>query len=188
VYALDRENGKVVWTVNTGGYIQGSPAAGSGKIFIGSRATRILALDQKTGEQSWVYTHPDGSWVESSPVYQDGIVYIGSSDALKLQAFSADTGDVKWQFNTNAWAWGKPKVTSDAVYVGGISATPYYVDGVILSRGVSAVDRATGELIWNVETNAIDGYISGGVFSTPVVVGNTLYVASIDGKILAIQI
>ena len=140
-----------------------------------------------SGEKTREYVHADGSWVESSPVVDDGDVFIGSSDALKLSVFDADTGDVKWEFKTGGWSWGKPAVENGVVYIGSLRAYPYYVDGVDLVNGLFAVDQQTGTLKWSVKTGTIDGYITGGVFSTPVISEGVVYVAGIDGRLLAIR-
>ncbi len=187
LYSLDRATGKQVWKFETQGLIQGSPATGIGKVYVGSRSAKVYAVDASTGEGSWEYVHADGSWVESSPVVDDGDVFIDSSDALKLSAFDADTGDVKWEFTTGGWSWGKPVVENGVVYICSLSAYPYYVEGVDLVNGLFAVDQQTGLVRWSIETGTIEGYITGGVFSTPVINEGVVYVAGIDGRLLAIR-
>jgi outer membrane protein assembly factor BamB len=187
VYNVSLETGKKIWQFDSKGIVQGSPAVGSGKVFVGSRGAKVLALDAHTGEKKWEFVHEDGSWVESSPVFYNGEVYIGSSDALKLSAFDASTGQVKWEFKTGGWSWSKPSVANGVVYIGSLSASPYYFDGVELEAGFYAVDQHSGNEIWSMNTDSVDGYITSGVFASAVIVDEVVYVAGIDGYLYAMQ-
>lgn len=187
VYAVMAKTGKEVWRFDCGGIIQSSPAIGAGNIIVGSRSAKVFALDAQTGEQKWTHVHEDGSWVESSPVFQDGIVYIGSSDALKLWALDAETGQVLWKFKTGGWSWSTPAVAKGVVYIGGISAYPYYFEGVDLQAGFYAVDQKTGKKKWSMTPEAVEGYITGGVFSSAEVVDGIVYVGGLDGYLYALK-
>jgi outer membrane protein assembly factor BamB len=187
VYAVSAASGELVWKSDTGGIVQGSPAIGAGKVFVGSRSAAVFAFDAGSGEQAWRHVHEDGSWVESSPVYSDGVVYIGSSDALQLFAIDAETGRTIWNFRTGGWSWSTPRVGDDVVYIGGLSASPYYFEGVTLRAGFFAVDQKTGESLWEFTPQPIAGYLTGGVFSRPEIVDGVVYVGALDGRLYALQ-
>jgi outer membrane protein assembly factor BamB len=187
VYAVSAESGKEVWSYETGAPIQGSPAVVGGRVIVGSRSARVLALDASSGEVEWTYALADGSWVESSPVVRGDIVYVGSSDALALFALDARSGAEVWRFKTGGWSWGTPVVTDEVVYIGSISAFPYYFSGVDLVAGFFAVDRQTGEERWRMTPEAVEGYVTGGVFAAPAIDAGIVYVASLDGRIHAIR-
>jgi len=187
LYALDAGDGELRWKFDTGGAVQGAVAAGDGKVVVGSRSAKIIVVNAVSGEVEWAHSHKDGSWVESSPVIREGVVYIGSSDALKLFAFDLATGEELWQFKTDGWSWGAPVVTNDTVYIGGISASPYYFPGVELEPGFYAVDRESGEVRWNMTPGPIEGYITGGVFASPALADDVVFVAALDGTIYAVK-
>jgi len=187
VYAVEARDGTEVWRFDTGGIVQGSPAIGAGKVFVGSRSAAVYALDALTGEQEWTHAHEDGSWVESSPVFSDGVVYIGSSDALTLFALDAETGHTNWEFETGGWSWSTPLLADGVVYIGGLSASPYYFEGVTLRRGLFAVDQEGGAGLWEFTPQPVEGYITGGVFSTPVVADGVVYVGALDGRLYALK-
>jgi outer membrane protein assembly factor BamB len=188
VYALDADSGEEIWKFDTGGIVQASPAYGAGKIFIGSRSPKVFALDAGTGTPIWEYVHEDGSWVESSAVFADGTIYIGSSDALALQSLDPATGVERWRFETGGWSWSTPLVNGDTVYIGAISASPYYFEGVTLKRSLHAVDRRTGVKKWSIDTGELSGsYITGGVHATPVIADGVIYVAALDGRLYALR-
>ncbi len=187
LYAVDALTGKNIWRYDTGNIIQSSPVLCGDKIIIGSRSAKVFAVDHRTGEHIWTHTHEDGSWVESSGVCNDGVVYMGSSDRLMLFAFDAESGESKWEFKTGGWSWGTPVVENGVVYLGSISASPYYFEEVELQAGFYAVDKMTGNLIWQMAPGMIEGYITAGIFSKPVVVEGVIYVAGLDGVLYAYQ-
>jgi len=60
------EPGDIIWTFQTGGYVNSSPAIGNdGTIYVGSEDRHLYALDGKTGKTKWKYQ--TGSDVSGSP-------------------------------------------------------------------------------------------------------------------------
>lgn len=187
VYALDAKTGERLWHYDTEQIVQSTPALGDGKVVIGSRSAKLIALDAATGTEAWTHVYRDGSWVESSAVYADGTFYIGSSDALKLSAFDARTGQEKWAFNTGGWAWSTPVLANGVAYIGSLSAFPYYFEGVTLQSGFFAVDANTGQEKWRFMPEPVDGYVTGGVMAAPQVRDGTVYVGAVDGYVYALR-
>ncbi|MCP3957064.1 MAG: PQQ-binding-like beta-propeller repeat protein [bacterium] len=187
VYAVTAEEGKEIWRFDTGGIVQASPVLGDGRLYVGSRNPKVFALDRRDGSKIWEYVHEDGSWAESTGVYDDGTVYMGSSDALKLLAFDAATGKVRWSYRTGGWSWATPVVADNAVYIGAISAHPYYFEGITLERGLHAVDRRTGTRLWSVATRALPGFVTGGVFSRPLVLDDRVIFGALDHRVYAVR-
>ena len=187
LYAVDVHFGTLSWRFDTGGLVQGSPAIGGGNVFVGSRSAAVFALDALTGAQRWKHVNEDGSWVESSPVFSGGVVYIGSSDARALYALDAETGDTMWEFETGGWSWSDPVLADDVVYIGGLGVSSYYFEGVDMRPGFFAVDQETGAALWEFTPELIEGFVSGGVFSTPAIVDGVVYVGGIDGRLYAIK-
>jgi len=187
LYAVGAVDGGLIWRFDTEGIVQGSPAIGAGNVFVGSRSAAVFAIDAKTGEQKWKHVHEDGSWVESSPVFSDGVVYVGSSDALTLFALDAETGQTVWDFRTGGWSWSSPLLANGVVYIGGLSASPYYFEGVTLRPGFIAVDQENGSSLWVFTPEPVEGYITGGVFSTPALADGVIYVGALDGRLYALE-
>lgn len=187
VYALDANTGAEIWRFDTGGSVQGALAIGSGKVIVGSRSARILALDAGSGEEAWVHVHQDGSWVESSPVIEGDVIYVGSSDALAAMAIDLSTGEEIWRYKTDGWSWCTPTLSGGTLYIGAMAAHPYYFEGVELKAGFHAVEQKTGEAKWRVDTAPIKGFITGGVFARPVVIDGVVYVCGLDGTLTALK-
>jgi len=76
--AIDILNHEVLWTFETRGWIESSPAVSGTTIYIGSTDGRLYALDALTGKRLWETLTRDR--ITSSPAVADGTVYIGSHD------------------------------------------------------------------------------------------------------------
>ena len=157
---LDGElsNGTVAWVFSTGGAIYSSPAVSKGVVYVGSRDSKLYALDADTGTELWKYE--TGSWVDSSPAIVNGVVYFGSNDG-RLYALDTSSGEKLWDFETKGTISSSPAVAGGMVYFG---CDDYRVYGL---------DANTGRKRWSFKT----GYY---VPSSPVVVNGLVYIGSMD--------
>jgi PQQ-dependent dehydrogenase (methanol/ethanol family) len=157
--------------------LETSPIVVDGVMYVTTSFDHVYALNAKTGEQYWHYTHkmdpittyccgPNNRGVA---VYKDK-VYLATLDA-KLEALDAKTGSLLWQTEI-----ADPEL--------GYSETmaPTAVDGKILIgtnggeygiRGfVRAYDAETGKLVWNFNTIPEDSL---GVWATKDATGRDLH-------------
>ena len=77
MYAIDAKTSDLIWKFDAFWSIQSSPVIYENKLIFGSRGTFVFAVDTKTGNEVWKIPYWS-SWVESSPVIYDGIVYISA--------------------------------------------------------------------------------------------------------------
>ncbi len=148
--------GKLKWVFPTGAPIHSSPAVADGTVYVGSRDSKLYALDAATGAKRWEYK--TGSWVESSPAIDNGVVYFGSNDG-RLYALDANSGEKLWDFKARYSIMSSPAVADGVVYFGAGDYSVY------------ALDAVTGEKLWGFETE-------GWVDSSPVVANGIVYVGS----------
>ena len=140
-FAIDAATGNIIWSwtpsfagetlpngtpLNPGsGGRRPGVAVGEGKVFVGLRDARLVALDQVTGNQVWentVGSYKTGAGISSAPIYVDGMVLVGDSSgdgggsSPSLQAFRAVNGARIWswspipspgQFGYNTWDCSK---------------------------------------------------------------------------------
>ncbi len=177
VYALDAQTGTERWRFDTQGNVQPSPTIVDHIVYIGSRHPYLYALDAANGTELWRCSY-GRSWVESSAAVVDGVVYVGSSDALRLFALDAATGATVWEYITNGYAWSSPAVTSHGVYIGSIG---------VLHGYLHAVDRQTGQELWRIETGKALKYNYRGVVSSPAAANGVVYFGGLDGKLYAVM-
>jgi outer membrane protein assembly factor BamB/plastocyanin len=163
---INREQGGQV-TDNTSAETRSETAqrASGTTVYVGSRDSKLYAVDAATGSQQWAFD--TGDYVRSSPTVVDGTVYVGSRDS-KLYAVDAGTGTEQWAFDTGASVVSSPTVVDGTVYVGSQDDNLY------------AVDAATGEQEWAFDT---DGFVR----SSPTVVDGTVYVGSEDLTLYAVD-
>lgn len=149
--ALDPANGKILWK-SPYGHCDASPAYGAGKVFTSTVSpgdtmlqgkTVVAALDAKTGKTVWVYrSRKQGLWstVGSSEAavagtYANGTYYQSAPFDDRFMAFDANTGRIKWNFQTSGPVKMSPVVANGRVYVGDTAGLLYTLDartGVLL--------------------------------------------------------
>ncbi len=177
VYALDAKTGKKIWSYDDADWIGSSPDVASdlGLLFIGlefglwRKRGGIAALDLKTGVPRWTAYHTD--LTHGSPLYipEESFVVIGSNDGA-LYAYDAKTGSLRWKYPSRGDIKTRPAYDTKRriVIFGSMDGTLYVL---------SARD---GSPLYARETGA-------GIYSTPLVHGDTVYVASLDKCIYAIN-
>ena len=109
--AIDAATGKVKWwyrpdTEGPEGGNKGVVVA-EGKVFFGRRDNVLVALDQQTGALVWQtrLTDQPGAYTSAPAVYDDGLVYMGTSGGDtgargQMGAYDAKTGKELWKFYT----------------------------------------------------------------------------------------
>jgi len=181
VYALDAPTGKQIWKFDTLREVVSSPLVHLGNLYIGSRSSDLFALNAESGNVLWKSFYWS-SWVESSAVMRDRVLYVGSSDYQQLLAIDPATGRKIWKFNTNGSPWSTPAVTSDLVFTGAVGVQGYIIDH---HGGFFAVDRANGSPVWRYPMQPIEGRTDYGVASSPVVAGDLVFFGGLDGTFYA---
>src|SRR6185369_9906362 len=118
VFALDAAGGAILWQYSARldpkvstvccGWTNRGVALGDGKVFFGALDGRLIALDMRTGKETWsvqAERWQDGFSLTSAPLYLDGVVITGFSGAEygvrgRIKAFDAKSGKLLWTFFT----------------------------------------------------------------------------------------
>jgi outer membrane protein assembly factor BamB len=153
--------------------------------------------------------------VIASPAIQDGVVYITTSDSLKLRALKLQSGDSIFELNYKAYSFSSPALVAGHAYFGTFDGAVYDADLGTRQLGpefrVSAalthkeLLKADGHLNEDAifgpfgpdgkPNNTIDASIVGmdrlmqlgAVLSSPAVADGVVYVASADGAVYALD-
>lgn len=177
VYALDAADGKLRWKFKTGNVVHASPAVEAATLYVGSWDSYFYALDAVTGVQRWRFKtgvdpkihNQEG--IQSSAVVADGTVYFGCRDS-NLYALTAATGKLRWSFsNKGSWVISSPLVYRGAVY--------FATSDSALLHALNARDGAP--------LFALD-FKGWPFFSSPTLAGDTLYIGSHAGKVMALDL
>ncbi|MGH2558457.1 MAG: PQQ-binding-like beta-propeller repeat protein [Thermomicrobiales bacterium] len=194
LYAVAADTGALLWQFGMPHIGQTSPTVSGGVVYVSSQEGHLYAIDMATHEATWHF-QIDGL-IFSSPAVGEGMVFIGSDDG-NLYAVKADSGKIAWKFQTEGGIFAAPTVVNGTVYVAsksqsifaidvktgeerwqygiGGESSPAVIDGVVYvgsdDGGLYALDAKTGDPLWLVPTGSP-------VTSSPVVAGDTVYVAS----------
>lgn len=179
VYALARADGRERWRSDTGAAVDAAPVVHEGRVLVGNRGAGLLSLDAANGETKWRLFFW-GSWVESTPVVRDGVIYVGSSDLRRVSAIDPADGRVHWRSDVYGWTWGTPLVTEKYIYAGVAGGAPYFIRH---AASFSVLDRRTGKLVAR-RALADTGGHQWGIAGSPALAGDTVVVATIAGSLL----
>ncbi|MEM8680398.1 MAG: PQQ-binding-like beta-propeller repeat protein [Planctomycetota bacterium] len=139
----------------------------------------VSALDRNTGDVLWetkwegamsvpFFARANGSWIRSTPAYDDGILYVGGIRDV-LVALDAETGKILWELDcVDAF---DSKLPSFGFVCSPLIRGPHLF--VQAGGGVLKLDKKTGELIWRSLDDG--GGMMGSAFSSP-------YVANLAGR------
>jgi outer membrane protein assembly factor BamB len=151
-------------------------------LLLGSSDGFVLKVDADSGEVLWT-TRLNGE-VMSTPQSNGSMVLAHTLDG-KLQGLDFDTGSVAWTYDSNVPVLtlrgsSSPLLNGNVAYVG-------FANG-----RVEAVDIATGGILWDVRVaipqgrSEIERVVD--IDGTMSLVGNELYAASYQGRIVAINV
>jgi len=175
VYALDAHTGALRWKFATGNVVHASPAVSNGVVYIGSWDRNMYALNASTGHELWRFTTGEDTLfnnqvgIASSAAVANGVVYFGCRDG-HFYAMDARTGVQRWNLdNKGGWVIASPAISDGVVYFP-------TADG----QRFKALDAETGVLKYSVENKTIS-------FSSPAMVGSTIYFGSSDGWMHALD-
>lgn len=207
LYCLAAADGAEQWSVETGYYVNGTPAIHDGKIAFGGCDGFVYVNDAQTGAE--IARIEIVSYVSNSIVMRDGNAYVAHYEN-KVEAFNIAEGRKLWSFEDRAFPY---------------FASPAVTDSMVIApnqgKRVHAIDRSTGEEVWNFRTaGRADGspIVAGGhvifgaddgilyfleektgkeawryeigdeIKSSPAIVRNTLIVGASDGRVYAFRI
>ena len=176
IYSVDATTGSLKWKFRTGDVVHASPAIADGTLYVGSWDSMLYALDAASGKGKWGFqagVDPltgNQQGFQSSPAISNGIVYVGCRDS-NLYAINAKTGKRKWAVSNNgSWIMPSPAVHDGKVYFG-TSDTGL----------VRIVDAGTATTIATIDAKFP-------VYSSPAIAGETVYVGTFGGKLLAYDV
>ena len=178
VKALDYKSGKLLWSFKVDKGVESSPALYEGKLYFGANDGFLYALDAKSGELLWKID--TGAEILSSPVAAEGMLFfVNSADHI----FAADalTGKSLWRYKRGGGGLYSIRMASSPSYREGILYLGF-TDGT-----VAALVAFDGSVVWENNLTSRHGLRFTDIDSSPVLDGDTLYVASYDDWLFAID-
>lgn len=164
VKAVNRSDWTIRWRFDTDFGVWSPPQIVEDRLIFSSLNHNLYAVDPLTGDELW-RADLQGA-VTSAPVLSNEFLYVGSF-ANRIYKINLD-GEIVAEFETRDWVWGTPVIADDGtmLYVGDSSGWVYALD--VSGEGFSEV--------WSRQV------AQRAVRATPLVVGDTLIVASRDRR------
>ena len=184
LYAVDPDAQKVVWKVDLGGSVPGSPAVSKDgtTLFIGSFAKKIFAVDVATGSIRWTADTKD--WIWSAPVL--------GGDSLFAADISGNIYSLGVPNGKNAWPILQPDgpITGSPLVLTDSSSSTDAGDNILVATESGSLFSfdATGVKKWDVT-------LGGKIYTSPIPAGDVIVAAPLgtdfllaavskDGKLL----
>jgi outer membrane protein assembly factor BamB len=172
---VSKESGHVVWKRHLGHLAASSPAYAGGRLFVtilernSGQPGRVVALRARDGKVLWTRDMP--SRTETSPLVDNGYVYVGSENGTVYQLRQRD-GKVGWTYHASGPVKGGLALDNGTLYFGDYSGHVY------------ALRENSGRERWKVGTSgARFGFGSGRFYATASVAWGRVYLGNTDGNV-----
>jgi eukaryotic-like serine/threonine-protein kinase len=186
VHAVERSTGSSVWQFDAKSPVT-APALVAGRIIVGTRDSRLYALDAANGDVLWSQ-YWWGSWVESTAVDWQGHAYVGSGDLARVSCIDPERGQNLWRTAVGGWVLQRPLVTDRTIYVGVSGARRAASFWPPQASALVALDRTTGQAIWQWSMPELAGAFMHGFVAAPVTAGSNLLIGGVDGTLYAFKV
>lgn len=178
VSAINPSNGAILWTKSLGVPVRSSPTAAGGNVFVVTTEGRVFCLAGVDGQELWRYSGlPESAALltNASPAVSGDIVVVPFSSG-EVIALKISTGKPIW-----AEALTRRRGDSSLATLTN-PARPVIDRGTVFALGhagrMVATTVSNGERVW-------DRNIQG--LQMPWVVGDTVFVVDVNGKLLAMK-
>jgi outer membrane protein assembly factor BamB len=176
--ALDGRNGGVIWQVRPGGPLRGAPTVTGDTLYVMSQDNQIYSLKASDGKTNWsnaASLEIAGVFGTASPAFAQGTVVAGFSSG-ELNAYRYENGRLVWQD-----ALARTSIRTSVSSLSDIDADAVIDNGQVFAIGqggrMVALELNSGQRMWELNIAGI---------STPWVAGDWVFVATDDGKLIAV--
>jgi len=182
ITAVDAQEGKILWTIDTKQKIASGPAVNGNIIVVSTSDARVMAFRLEDGERLWATAVSNE--VLAMPLISGNKVLVKTTDG-NFFALNAKTGKYDWQYRHGAPSLvlrggSKPAVSGNTVVVGFDDGK---VVGLSLDRGKvfweTVVIRPTG-------SSPLERMVD--IDADPIIDDGVVYVANYQGNLTAISL
>jgi outer membrane protein assembly factor BamB len=185
-FAVDLKNGDLLWrypsNMDNSRQAYAAPAIGEGFIVVGDYDSKLTALDQTNGTKKWEFDGASDRYIGSALI-SDGMVYAPNSDHY-LYALDSE-GNLEWKFKGTGPNWTKPLADENMIYLASMDHNFYAFDKEFSQDDLVNAEDGSKTLLTNAKWS-ID--LEMAVVGDPVLDNGVAYVATIEGKLFAIDV
>lgn len=139
VYAINAEDGSLLWEKDMGSAMVGQPAVSDGVLYIGNFASQMAALDTSDGRIIW--QQDLSGWVWAGPALFEDRLFFGDVDG-NFYSLQASDGEILWQIKPDGPITSTPAVTESDVIFTTESGTVYSVNHDLQNNWMQTVEGA----------------------------------------------
>lgn len=179
VAGLSATDGGILWSMELGAPARSAPTIAEGRAYVVSADNIIYAISIDDGSIAWSYSgigSSSGVLGNASPAVSGGQVIVPYSSG-EILSFDAASGEPKW---IDALT-GSNRFTAVSGLTD-VAAAPVVYEGVAYAVSVSgrmiAVSMRDGNRLWAQNVSGAH---------TPVVAGNSIFVATLGGEVVALD-
>lgn len=186
LFALRGRDGALLWRFQTLGRVDSTPTLDGDDLFFGTDDGAIYAVDAATGQLRWRVA--TAAQIRRPPVVSgDAVVFVNANDTVI--ALARADGTQRWRYRRNA-PGGITLAGHAGVARSGARLYTAFADG-----NVVCLDSRDGSVIWEQDTSADienvdesnEAHQPIDVDTTPLVLGDTIYVASFSAGVYALD-
>jgi outer membrane protein assembly factor BamB len=213
VYAVDLKTGNEVWRYPTEAnakllFYANPVLTADGQLLIGSAGAQhpFVSIDPTTGKENWTESFAKGAWL-ASPLVLDEKIYAPNTDGF-LYVLDMNGKQAADPIKLGGALWAAPSTDGTSLYItsldhhfhiidvaSGALADPIDLGGAAPSSSVVGSDgvyagsfASTIEFIQPNGKHEVITTAENWIWGTPVVDGETLYYADLDGKIYSLDL
>ena len=181
ILAVSPQDGSILWRKTLPSPSRAAPSILSGRVYITTIDSRLIALNATDGSSLWEYRGVGETasllGAASPTVNQNTVIGVFSSG--EITALRVENGSVAWSDNlSNLRSYG-----GGLESLSDITALPIMDKGLIIAMSynskIAAIDERTGMRVWQREI---------GGTHTPWVTGNALFVLSAENQLIGMNI
>ncbi|WP_237465494.1 PQQ-binding-like beta-propeller repeat protein [Vibrio stylophorae] len=163
-YAIDSQNGKQIWRIQTNGMVRATPSLGDKVVYISSWGGRVYQIDQTSGQINWQFD--TGSPIVSRVVAVGDKLIVGARNGV-LFALNAQ-GTEQWRFTMPEGSWVESSAVVD-------SDQRHFYLGTSDAKILYKFDSQTGKTIWQTT-------LHGWIWGTPLLYQGQVYIGASGAK------
>ena len=181
IFALNAQNGEILWKHYEKNPIRISPTVGGGRLFVQTIENVLIAFNQITGTEIWRYSTPNEDTIMvggASPAYDKDLdILVAGFSNGEVRALKASTGSPLW--GDYLVGYRNNNLLSD---INAIRANPVIGKGMVFAAGSNnllvAIDVISGQRLWEREFGSIN---------QPWLAGKYLFVLTETSHLLAVD-
>ncbi|MGP4123222.1 MAG: outer membrane protein assembly factor BamB [Sodalis sp. (in: enterobacteria)] len=156
VYALDTQNGKLIWETTVAGEALSTPVVSDGVVLVHTSNGILQALNEANGAVNWSINldmPPLTLRGESAPTTALGAAIVGGDNG-RVSAVMINQGQLIWQQRIS-----QPSSETEIARLNDVETTPVVLNSVVYALAyngnLAALDLHSGKILWSQEIGSV---------------------------------